>query len=286
MSIAITGATGQLGRLVIAALKKRIPASRIIALARTPGKAGDLAVTVRQADYGSAPAEYAAALAGVETLLLISSSEVGQRESQHRHVIEAARQAGVKQIVYTSLLRAPTSPMSLAPEHRATEAMLRDSGLKFTLLRNGWYAENYTAGFPAAVAHGALVGSASEGRLSLATRADYAEAAAVVLAQPEAHIGHVYELAGDTAPTLAELAAELSRQVGKTIPYKNLPAAEYSAVLRAAGLPEVWAQGLPAFDLDAAAGALFDDGHQLSRLIGRPTTTPSDYVAAALQPQR
>lgn len=286
MSIAITGATGQLGRLVITALKKRIPASRIVALARTPGKAGDLAVPVRQADYASAPGQYAAALAGVETLLLISSSEVGQRESQHHHVIEAARQAGVKHIVYTSLLRAPTSPMSLATEHRATETMLRESGLAVTLLRNGWYAENYTAGFPAAVAHGALVGSAGEGRLSLATRADYAEAAAVVLAQPEAHIGHVYELAGDTAPTLTELAAEISRQTGKVIPYHNLPASEYTAVLRAAGLPEMWTQALPAFDLDAAGGALFDDGHQLSRLIGRPTTTPSDYVAAALQPQR
>ena len=282
-TLAITGATGQLGRLVLQSLKTRAPGASVIALARTPAKAADLGVSVRQADYTQAPAALAAALAGVDTLLLISGNEIGQREAQHRHVIEAAQLAGVQHLVYTSLLHADRSPLSLAPEHLATEAMIRASGIPATVLRNGWYAENYSAGFPAAAAHGALLGSAGEGRLALATRADYAEAAATVLADPAAHAGQVYELAGDTAPTLAELAAEIGRQAGRAVPYKNLPAEEYTAVLRGAGLPELWAVALPQFDLGAAQGALFDDGHQLSALIGRPTTAPAAYVAAALK---
>ncbi|MBB4196522.1 NAD(P)-dependent oxidoreductase [Rhodoblastus sphagnicola] len=279
MSIAVTGATGHLGRLVIAGLKAKAPAAKIVALARSPEKAGDLGVEARAFDY--AGADLAPALAGVETLLLISSSEIGQRVAQHKNVIAAAGAAGVRRLVYTSLLHADTSPISLAQEHRATEADIAASGLPFVILRNGWYTENYTAAVPAALANGALVGSAGEGRLSLATRADYAEAAAVVslgAGQP----GQIYELAGDKAVTLADLAAEIGRQSGRDIPYKNLPQEAYAALLKQAGLPPVIADLLAAWDIDASHGALFDDGRQLSALIGRPTISLAVAVRAAL----
>ena len=281
MTIAITGASGQLGRLVIDKLKAKVPASEIIALARDPGKAADLGVTVRQADYAK-PETLAPALAGVDTLLLISSSEVGQRAVQHRNVIEAAKGAGVKRIVYTSVLRADTTPLSLADEHRTTEAALKASGIPYTILRNGWYTENYTASVGGAVAGGAFIGSAEDGMISSATRADYAEAAVAVLTG-EGHEGRTYELAGDEAYTLSDLAAEISRQTGKDIPYKNLPEADYAKALARFGLPEGLAQAIASFDVDASAGALFEDGRQLSRLIGRPTTPLSAAVAEALR---
>ena len=280
MKIAVTGATGQLGRLLIERLRSKVPATDIVALARTPAKAADLGVEVREADYAR-PETLDKALAGIDTLMLISGSEVGQREAQHRNLIEAAKQAGVRRVVYTSLLHADTSTLGLAPEHVATEAMLRESGLATTVLRNGWYTENYTAGAGAAVANGALIGSAGQGRIASATRADYADAAVTVLTTP-GHDGQVYELAGDTAYTLAELAAEISRQSGKDVPYVDLPPAEYTAALVAAGVPAPWPDALPALDVEAGKGALFDDGRVLSKLIGRPTTSLADAVAAAL----
>ncbi len=281
MTIAITGATGQLGRLVIDKLKAKVPASEIIALVRTPTKAADLGVAAREADY-TKPEILDQALAGVDTLLLISSNEVGQRAVQHRNVIEAAKRAGVKRIVYTSLLRANTTPLtSLADEHRATEADLKASGIPFTILRNGWYTENYTRSLGGAVAGGAFIGSAGDGRISSAARADYAEAAVAVLTG-EGHEGRTYELAGDDAYTLADLAAEISRQTGKNVPYRNLPEADYAKALAGFGLPEGMAHHIASYDVGAAEGALFDDGRQLSRLIGRPTTPLSAAVADAL----
>jgi NAD(P)H dehydrogenase (quinone) len=280
MTIAVTGATGQLGRLVIEQLKSRVGAGALLAVVRDPAKAAGLGVTARAADYGR-PETLAPALAGVETLLLISSSEVGQRVAQHRNVIDAARAAGVGRIVYTSLLHADVSPLSLAAEHLETEAMVKASGLAFTVLRNGWYTENYTGSLAAAVAHGALIGSAGEGRISSAARVDFAEAAAVVLTTP-GHEGRVYELAGDDAYTLADLAAEVSRQAGKAVAYNNLPPADYAGALAGFGLPAALAQAIASWDVDASNGALFDDGRVLSRLIGRPTTPLSKVVAAAL----
>ncbi|MCZ2104351.1 MAG: SDR family oxidoreductase [Burkholderiales bacterium] len=281
MNIAITAATGQLGRLVIEGLRARLPAERLVALARTPAKATDLGVPVREADYDR-PGTLEPALAGIDTLLMISGSEVGRRVPQHRNVIAAARRAGVRHIVYTSLLHADRSTLGLAPEHVETEAMLKASGLAVTLLRNGWYTENYTASAPQALAQGALIGSAGAGQIASAARADYAAAAVAVLSST-GHEGKTYELAGDTAWTLADLAAEISRQSGKDIPYRDLPPADYTAALIAAGVPASWAQALPALDVEAAKGALFDDGHVLSGLIGRPTTPLRDSVAAALQ---
>ena len=280
MTVAVTGANGQLGRLVVEKLKARIPAGDIVALARTPAKAGDLGVATRPGDY-EAPDELRETLKGVDTLLLISSSELGKRAAQHHNVIAAAKASGVKAIVYTSLLRADTSTLNLAPEHIATEAELKASGLAFTILRNGWYSENYAASIPGAIAGGAFIGSAGEGKISGAARADYAEAAATALLDA-AHRGKTYELAGDTAFTLTELAAEISRQTGKTIPYKNLSEADYAATLAGFGLPAAFASAIASWDVEASKGALFDEGRRLSALIGRPTTPLTQVVKAAL----
>jgi NAD(P)H dehydrogenase (quinone) len=280
MVIAVTGATGQLGRLVIDKLKAKVPPRTVVALARSPAKAADLGVEVRPADYGR-PDELAASLAGVATLLLISSSEVGQRVPQHRNVIAAAQKAGVQRIVYTSLLHADQSPLSLAPEHLETEAMLRASGIAFTILRNGWYMENHTASVQPAVAAGAFIGSAGTGRIAGALREDYAEAAVAVLTGT-GHEGKTYELAGDAPYTLAELAREISRQAGREIPYRDLPAADYAQALQSVGLPAGLATALAAWDADAARGALEDEGRVLSKLIGRRTAPLSTAVQRAL----
>ncbi|HBT32652.1 MAG TPA: NAD(P)-dependent oxidoreductase [Pusillimonas sp.] len=281
MKIAITGASGQLGRLVIERLRAKVPASDIVALVRTPSKAADLGVEVREADY-TRPDTLDKALAGVNTLLMISGSEIGQRVAQHRNIIDAAKNAGVKHVVYTSVLHGERSTLSLAPEHVETEALLKASGLTITLLRNGWYTENYTASVGPAVANGAFIGSAGQGKIASAARADFADAAVSVLTTA-GHEGKTYELAGDSAYTLAELAAEISRQTGKDIPYKDLAPADYTAALTAAGLPAPWPEALPSFDVEAAKGALFDDSRELSKLIGRPTTSLKDSVAAALK---
>ena len=281
--IVITGASGQLGRLVIQSLLTKVAASRIVAAVRNPQKASDLAalgVQIRRADYTDS-ASLDAAFQGAEKVLLISSSEVGQRLAQHRNAIDAARRAGVSLLAYTSLLHADTSPLGLAGEHVATEASLAQSGVPFVLLRNGWYTENYLASIPPALQHGAFIGSAGEGRIASAARADYAEAAAVVLTTP-GQSGKVYELAGDEAYTLAEFSAELSRQSGKAIPYVDLPENDYKAALIGAGLPEPIAGLLADSDSGAAKGGLFDDTRQLGTLIGRPTTPLAVSMRAAL----
>jgi NAD(P)H dehydrogenase (quinone) len=230
MTYAVTGASGQLGRIVVEKLKSKAPPSEIAALARSPAKAAGLGVPVREADY-SRPDTLTKALAGVDVLLLISSSEIGQRAPQHHNVLTAAKAVGVKRIVYTSLLRADTSPLSLAPEHVQTETELKGLGIPFTILRNGWYTENNTGFVKGAVAGGALIGAAGEGRISAATRADYADAAVVALTDPS-HVGKTYELAGDDSYRLADLAVEISRQTSKPIPYKNLSEAEYAQARR------------------------------------------------------
>jgi NAD(P)H dehydrogenase (quinone) len=281
--IAITGATGQLGRLVVSSLIKKMPARDVVAIVRDPLKAKDisaLGVQVRQADYNQ-PAPWGAALQGVDKLLLISASEVGQRARQHGTVIEAAKRAGVKLLAYTSVLRADTSTLGLAAEHRETEAAIRTSGLPFVFLRNGWYTENHTAGIKTALSLGAVYGCAGEGPFSSAARQDFADAAAAVLSLDN-QAGRVYELAGDTPYTLAEFAAEVSQVFGKSIAYVNLPEAEYKKALIGAGLPDFVAEILANSDTAASKGALFHDGRQLSALIGRPTTSLSKVVKAAL----
>ena len=281
--IAVTGATGHLGYLVIEKLLATHNAQDLVAIVRNPAKAQALAdkgVQVREADYGN-PAALALALQGVEKLLLISSSEVGQRAVQHRNIIDAAKSAGVKLIAYTSLLHADRSPLGLHVEHVATENYLAQSGVPYVLLRNGWYSENYLASVPAALAHGAFIGSAGEGKIASASREDYAEAAAKVLSLDN-QAGKVYELAGDSAWTLAELTDKISALSGKTVVYNNLSEADFAAALQGAGLPEGFARLLADSDVGASKGGLFDDGHQLSRLIGRPTTTIDDSLKAIL----
>ncbi|WP_437886835.1 SDR family oxidoreductase [Phytobacter sp. V91] len=281
--IAITGATGQLGALAVEALLKTVPAGELVAIVRNPAKAQALTqqgVVVRQGDYND-EAALTAALSGVDKLLLVSSSEVGQRATQHRNVINAARAAGVKFIAYTSLLHADKSPLGLAVEHIETEKMLAESGIPFALLRNGWYSENYLASAPAALAHGVFIGAAGEGKIASATRADYAAAAARVVSE-EGHAGKVYELAGDEAWTLSELAAELSKQSGKTVVYQNLSEADFAAALKGVGLPDVFANLLADSDIGASKGGLFDDSHSLSKLIGRPTTPIAGSIKGIL----
>ncbi|MGF6436542.1 NAD(P)H dehydrogenase (quinone) [Kosakonia sp. 1610] len=277
--IALTGATGQLGQFVVEALLKSVPAKEIVAIVRNPAKAEALSkqgLIVRQGDYND-QAALTQALAGVEKLLLISSSEVGQRAAQHRNVINAAKAAGVKFIAYTSLLHADTSPLGLHVEHVETEKLLAESGIPFALLRNGWYSENYLASVPAALAHGVFIGAAGEGKIASATRADYAAAAARVISE-EGHVGKVYELAGDSAWTLSELAALLSEASGKKVVYQNLSEADFAAALKGAGLPDGLAEMLADSDIGASKGGLFDDSQTLSKLIGRPTTSIADSV--------
>ena len=281
--IAITGATGQLGHLVLQNLLKTTAASQIVAIVRNPAKAEALSqqgIVVRQADYTD-EAAFTAALQGVDKLLLISSSEVGQRTPQHRNVIHAAKAAGVKFIAYTSLLHADKSPLGLHVEHVETEKMLADSGIPYALLRNGWYTENYLASAPPALEHGVFIGAAGDGKIASATRADYAEAAARVIAE-EGHAGKVYELAGDEAWTLSELAAALSKQSGKNVVYQNLSEADFAAALKSVGLPAGLADMLADSDVGAAKGGLFDDSRTLSALIGRPTTTLAESVKGIL----
>lgn len=277
--IAITGATGQLGQHVIETLLKTVPASQIVAIVRNPAKATALSqqgITVRQADY-SDEAAFTTALQGIDKLLLISSSEVGQRAPHHRNVINAAKAAHVKFIAYTSLLHADRSPLGLADEHVATEKMLAESGIAYALLRNGWYTENYLASAPAALEHGVFIGAAGEGKIASATRADYAAAAARVISE-DGHAGKIYELAGDAGWTLSQLAAELAKQSGKKVVYQNLSEADFAAALKGVGLPAGLADMLADSDVGASKGGLFDDSHTLSKLIGRPTTSLADSV--------
>lgn len=281
--IAITGATGQLGRLVIEQLLKTVPANQIVAIVRNPAKAEALSqqgIVVRQGDYTD-QAALTTALKGVKKLLLISSSEVGQRATQHQNVINAAKAAGVIFIAYTSLLHADNSPLGLHVEHVATEKALATSSIPYALLRNGWYTENYLASAPPALEHGVFIGAAGEGKIASATRADYEAAAAKVVSE-EGHAGKVYELAGDSAWTLSELAAELSKQSGKPVVYQNMSEADFAAALKSVGLPAGLADMLADSDVGASKGGLFDDSHTLSKLIGRPTTSLAESVKTIL----
>jgi NAD(P)H dehydrogenase (quinone) len=280
----VTGAGGQLGRLVIDRLLETVPANRIAATVRNQEAADGLAasgILAHRADYAE-PATLDAALQGIDRVLLISSNDLSHRVLQHQNVIAAAKRAGVSLLAYTSVLHADRSPLGLAAAHRETEALVQASGLPFVVLRNGWYTENYLAAVPAALAHGALIGSAGEGRIASAARADYAAAAAAVLTSDQDQAGRILELAGDGAYTLAEFAAELARQSGKPVVYRNLPEAEYRAALLGAGLPEGIASLLADSDVGASQGALFDEGRQLSALIGRPTKPLAASIEEAL----
>lgn len=273
MTIAVTGATGQLGRLVLDELLTRQEPGSLVAIVRDAAKAGDLVargVQVRVADYSDAEA-LAAALTGVDRLLLVSGSEVGSRVAQHANVVNAAKAAGVGFIAYTSVLAADTTELILAPEHKATEELIRASGLDFTFLRNGWYTENYAQTVATAKQTGAVVAAAGEGRVASATRADYAAAAAAVLSSA-GHEGRTYELSGDYAWDFKELATAITQITGREVVYRPVSAPELVEVLTTAGLDEGTAGFLAALDTDTEAGLLATVTGELSRLIGRPTT--------------
>lgn len=284
MSIVVTGATGQLGRHVIEALLERnVPAQEIVATGRSLEKLADFAergVQVKGMDYGD-PASVAEALKGASKVLLISGSEVGRRVEQHRTVIDAAKAEGVELLAYTSIANADTTGMKLAAEHQATESILRESGVPFVLLRNGWYLENYTDQLPGTLAQGAIAGSAGEGRVSAAARADYAHAAAAVLVA-DGQAGRIYELGGDEPFTMAELAAEISAAAGKHISYQDLPAQEYAGMLAGFGVPEAFADILADSDLGIARGDLLVSTGDLRKLIGRPATSLAEAVRSGV----
>ncbi|MDW6093275.1 SDR family oxidoreductase [Vibrio rhizosphaerae] len=271
--LAITGATGQLGRLVIEALRQEVPAAQIVAVVRDVHKAQDLAeqgIQVRYADYNQ-PESWREAFVGVNKVLLISSSEVGQRTGQHHTVIEAAQAANVALLAYTSILNAERSSLMLAEEHVATEALIQASGVPAVILRNGWYSENYTMGIPAILQQGVMIGCAGDGRISAAPRRDYAAAAAHVLTH-EGQAGKIYELAGDHGFTLTEFAGYLSEATEQTIAYQNLSEADYIQALESAGVPAPFPMVLGNSETGAAAGDLFSASSDLSQLIGHPST--------------
>ncbi|MET8995536.1 SDR family oxidoreductase [Amycolatopsis sp. NPDC004169] len=278
--IVVTGATGHLGKLVVEGLLEKLPSDQVVAAVRTPEKAADLAergVEVRRADYTD-PASLDTALKGADKVLLVSGSEVGQRVAQHQAVIEAAKQAGVRHFVYTSASKATTSKLAVAPEHKATEELIEASGLTATILRNNWYNENYVETIKQAARTGSFVGSAGDGRVASATRADYAAAAVAVLTG-EGHEGKIYELAGDVAWSNAELAAEIGKATGREISYVDLPGDEHAKVLTQAGLPEPLIGFLVAIDGDIKDGLLAETTPDLRTLIGRPTTPIGVTVA-------
>ncbi|MEV8587678.1 SDR family oxidoreductase [Streptomyces sp. NPDC051180] len=285
MSIVVTGATGQLGRLVIDALLATVPAGTVAAVVRNKEKAADLAergVELRIADYGR-PETLAEVFEAGDRVLLISGSEVGQRVAQHGAVIDAARAAGVAQLAYTGVLGGDDADFDLAAEHKETERLILASGLPHTFLRNGWYTENYTANLAPVLAHGAVVANAGDGRIASASRADYAAAAAAVLTGPaEEHLNRAYELSGDTAWSLAEYAAEVAAQSGREIVYSDVPAEAHLAILTGAGVPQVFAEILVDVDRAVRHGALALQTGDLARLIGRPTTPIAVTIKEAL----
>lgn len=280
MKIGITGATGKLGNWVLTKLQEKVSANTIVALVRTPVKIQQAGIESRRFDYNQ-PDALVASLQGIDKLLLISSNEIGKRYAQHKAVIDAAKEAGVKHIVYTSLLKADDSTLVLAPEHLDTEKTIIESGLNYTILRNGWYNENYTESVNDTVAQGTLYGSSGDGKITSAAREDYAEAAAVVLSE-ESHNNKTYELSGDLAFTMEEYAVEISKLVGKEIPYVNLSEADFEKALIEAGLPEPMAAFFSGTHTATLKGDLYDDGNQLRRLIKRPTTTISESISFAL----
>ncbi|WP_435735274.1 SDR family oxidoreductase [Cellulosimicrobium sp. PMB13] len=289
MTIAVTGASGHLGRLVVESLLARgADASDVVALARTTGAVADLAgrgVVVREADY-SRPETLPAALGGVDVLVLVSGSEVGRRVEQHGNVVDAARDAGVSRVIYTSAPRATTSALVLAPEHKATEELLAASGLSTTVLRNKWYTENYVPDVLRAREAGAILTSAGDGRVASASRADYAEAAAVVALAAQhdgAHDGAVYELSGDVAWTFDDLAAAAAEVIGRPVALQAVTPEQHLEILTGAGLDEGTAGFVVALDGNIRDGLLAGTSGDLARLLGRPTTPLVDGLREAVR---
>ncbi|MCW8143052.1 SDR family oxidoreductase [Agrobacterium tumefaciens] len=281
----VTGSTGQLGRLVIEELLKRVPANCIVAGVRSPDhevarQFSARGVEIRVADYAR-PDTLSSAFEGIGRLLMISSTAGANRVAQHHNVINAAKAANVGLVAYTSLLHANSATSGLGEDHNLTEAALRTSGLPFVLLRHGWYTENHTPSVPPALQYGAVIGCAGQGRFSSATRADYAAADAVVLTM-DGQEGRVYELAGDESYDLTDLANTIASAAGRPVTYQDMPKAKFKQALIGMGLPDVLAELISDADIGASKGELEDHGRQLSALIGRPTTPLRQIVATSV----
>ena len=283
--IVVTGATGQLGTHVVEGLLKQVPADEVAVVVRDAAKAvrfGELGVEVRVADYND-PASLDDAFREGEKALLISGSEIGQRVPQHKAVIDAAKNAGVALLGYTSVLGGPAADMELAREHQATERYIIDSGLPYVLLRNGFYHEVYTEALGQAIANGGLLTSAVEGaKVATAARADYAAAAVAVLTG-EGHENRAYELSGDQAWTFEEYAEEVSRQLGSELPVNRVPADTHREILVGVGLPDPLAAVFVGVDDAISRGLLAVQTGDLSKLIGRPTTPLAESIAQGLK---
>lgn len=280
---AVTGATGKLGRLVLDELLLKANPRDIVALARDPSALDSYSqkgIEVRRADYDD-PASLKAALKGVDRVLLISGNAVGQRERQHGALIDAAKEAGVSYLAYTSVLNAQGSKLALAHEHVLTEKLLEKSGLNYDVLRMPWYSENYTGALGPAIEHGAIYGATREGRLSTASRSDLAGGAVGALVNSPG--GKVYELAGDESWTMEDFAAEVSRQAGKPVKYVNQSEGDYAKTLEGVGLPPPVAAMLASTSYLAGDGELYSESKDLSTLSGRPTTPIRDTIGAALK---
>jgi len=276
---AVTGVTGYLGRLVVAELLARgVPATDVVTLARTPEKAADLGVPVRRADY-SDPSTLAGALAGVDVLLLVSGTELGQRVAQHTNVIKAAEVAGVGRVAYTSIANAEHSTNPLQPEHKATEDVLRASGVPFTILRDNWYLENYTGQLPQYLATGEVLGIDGTARVGAAPRADMATAIVAALLDPATE-GATLELAGPPL-TLAGLAETITDVTGTAVAYRDVTAQELTAALRGTGMDDATAGFVVALEESVARGDLDVRSDDLERLLGRPATSLADALRAA-----
>ncbi|UIJ83275.1 SDR family oxidoreductase [Rhizobium leguminosarum] len=282
MLIGVTGANGNLGRLVIAELRKRVSPDQIVALARSPEKVAHSDVDVRAFDYEKKDA-LAPALDGIDTLIMISSTGAGTRVAQHRNVIQAAQAAGIKRIIYTGVLHTDTSSWALVKDHKITEADLKETGIPVTVMRHSIYSDVYVPRIAEAVMKGAFIGSVADGRTASASRADLAEALAIVATSAQEQSFKVYELAGDDAWTMEELAEETSLQLGAPIPYRNLSTGEHVAELVAQGVPEERAPMIVGLDTAMRQGSMFDDSHALSTLLGRPTASLKDLVAQGIK---
>ena len=240
MSIVITGASGQLGRLTAELVLARVPASEVTLTTRRPEALSDFVgrgARVRQADFDR-PETLAEAFAGGERLLLISADVVGRRVAQHRAAIEAAREVGVRHVAYTSYLNpVAENPAVITPDHRDTEEALRESGLAWTALRNAFYAEYQVPAGAQAIATGQLIHNNGEGRIAYVSREDCAAAAAAVLTT-EGHEGKAYDITGPESLSFAEAAERISAATGREIRHVDVPPEAARQGMLSSGMPE------------------------------------------------
>ncbi|WP_406028605.1 SDR family oxidoreductase [Nocardioides sp. NBC_00850] len=280
MTIAITGASGQLGRLVADQLLTTVDPAEVVLLTRDPAKLADYAergADVRAADF-SKPDELAEAFAGVERVLLISTDAVGARVEGHLAAIDAAVKAGVRHMAYTSV-SGPTAdnPAGVVADHAATEDALRESGLAWTMLRNNLYADMQVDSVAQAAATGQLVTNTGDGGAAYVTRADCAAVAAGVLTG-EGHEGKAYDVTGPHAYTAADLAELATEKAGKPVEVVQVDDDAYTAGLVSAGLPDFIAPLLTSFGTATRLGKLATVTDVVEQVGGRKPTPLSALV--------